>query len=643
MKAAFSGQAVFLFGKPHSRAKLLYIMASDLDPTGPQPTGTKRKAESLADSGDRAANYRKPGGNCRFDLERLAFHPDNRGGLGCSAWHAHEVAWDGTDNGVSLRRYKEVEIVEIPPEFLQGIKDANRRKCEEDPLMPKFSESVTHVTLGGTHFTTAAKLAKEGHRTVFNEGKIKINWSNAEAVLIKTRGIMTVEYSMDLFRDPAALHHLMGEDNLNAQIQMKQDEMPMFGKVERIMRGPECRSHRDPADYDLGKVLEHVELEGVDNCTEAQIIDLVKLRATLTLQVTNVFTECQFHMVGGKVRVSTKDFGLAATLDARCPWVKIAILLHLYFSTLKQGAGPSYAKPSERAHFAGRAEVHAKRLPASYVKQLLQEVAHLLACEKFVKQMLKHYSFDPQVGADPGQVLQARARLLVDVGLHVLRIGSALEQETQNTPVALSGPSRDRVVDSIHRGAFEGIEAKFAARVLAAKAFTEKNLPAKMYKEAAPATAAPSQNENVIRAARLDDEGNGILAPENVLERLGVKEFPAQVRLRRGNMAKAESEGAADSADAGGGSEPAGAHSQQGAARGESDQGEIMIVTLLSLSLPTAVVTYTGTSEETQMTVPADALLPYEEQKGRAGKAVGSGRDAVECHIAGVDLQEPQS
>ena len=69
----------------------------------------------MEDSGDRAAKYRKPGGHFRMPLDRLGFDPRNRGGLGLSPTHAHEIAWDGTDqpygNGVTLRRYKEVEVV----------------------------------------------------------------------------------------------------------------------------------------------------------------------------------------------------------------------------------------------------------------------------------------------------------------------------------------------------------------------------------------------------------------------------------------------------------------------------------------------------------------------------------------------------
>ena len=79
----------------------------------------------MEDSGDRAAKYRKAGGHFRMPLSRIGFDPRNRGGLGVSPRHAHEIAWDGTDppngNGVTLRRYKEVEVVEVPQDLLPWI------------------------------------------------------------------------------------------------------------------------------------------------------------------------------------------------------------------------------------------------------------------------------------------------------------------------------------------------------------------------------------------------------------------------------------------------------------------------------------------------------------------------------------------
>ena len=74
--------------------------------SGSQPT--------REDDGERAAGYRTSGGSFRMPLDRLGFFPGNRGGMGCSGSHVHEVAWDGTANKVKLRRYKEIEIAAIP-------------------------------------------------------------------------------------------------------------------------------------------------------------------------------------------------------------------------------------------------------------------------------------------------------------------------------------------------------------------------------------------------------------------------------------------------------------------------------------------------------------------------------------------------
>ena len=44
--------------------------------------------------------------------------------------------------------------------------------------------------------------------------------------------VMEVEHPEDLMR--ASLSYLMGEHSLNAQVQMKQDEMTLYGKLEHL-------------------------------------------------------------------------------------------------------------------------------------------------------------------------------------------------------------------------------------------------------------------------------------------------------------------------------------------------------------------------------------------------------------------------
>ena len=111
MQALFAQAKLFCIPS-FAQANLLRIMSGDIPvsqqtamPTddgqsGSQPTGAKRKR--LEDPGDRAAKYLKPGGSFRMGLRRLGFHPRNRGGLGVSPTHVHDVAWDNVSNSTSL-------------------------------------------------------------------------------------------------------------------------------------------------------------------------------------------------------------------------------------------------------------------------------------------------------------------------------------------------------------------------------------------------------------------------------------------------------------------------------------------------------------------------------------------------------------
>jgi hypothetical protein len=108
---------------PHSQVSLLCSMSLVGVPGGPQPAGSKRRAGAagLEDAGERVARCLKPDGMHRRDLATIGFHPLNRGGLGIASNHVHEVAMDGKQNGVKLRRYQSVNIVKIPERNLSWM------------------------------------------------------------------------------------------------------------------------------------------------------------------------------------------------------------------------------------------------------------------------------------------------------------------------------------------------------------------------------------------------------------------------------------------------------------------------------------------------------------------------------------------
>ena len=103
-----------------------------------------KRPHDIEDAGDRAQRQRRPG-LVRIPLDKIGFWPGNRGGLGISAHHVHEVAWDCLANKTKLQRYTCVDLIEIPEECLKAIRDENRERCEADSLMPRLSAKIQFV------------------------------------------------------------------------------------------------------------------------------------------------------------------------------------------------------------------------------------------------------------------------------------------------------------------------------------------------------------------------------------------------------------------------------------------------------------------------------------------------------------------
>ena len=76
-------------------------------------------------------------GTLRIPAKQLGFLPANRGRLGITPYHAHEICNDRMVNKTSRRRYANAKIVELGGKANE-IREINRKKCY-DPLMPNFS------------------------------------------------------------------------------------------------------------------------------------------------------------------------------------------------------------------------------------------------------------------------------------------------------------------------------------------------------------------------------------------------------------------------------------------------------------------------------------------------------------------------
>ena len=109
----------------------------------------------------------------KMPLNKISWHPDNRGGQGIMPFHVHDGALDICTRGTSKRRYNQVRMVEVPKHIMKKWLFDNEKKAEMNPLLASF-QAMSHTrpvyaTLVRTHFVEAHTLISESGRTYRNQ------------------------------------------------------------------------------------------------------------------------------------------------------------------------------------------------------------------------------------------------------------------------------------------------------------------------------------------------------------------------------------------------------------------------------------------------------------------------------------------
>jgi len=509
----------------------------------------KRGADfPLEGASDRAVKYRKVG-QCRIPLDQLGFLTVNRGGMGILPHHVHEVAWDCLANKTKVSRYQQVEVVQLVGDRLREALEANQQKCEGSTLMPAFSPAMKFGTLTKTHFVHAQKLGKDGMHTVFGEGKARIRWpeDDVEGHMISEQGPLCVVYDSALLEDQDALSSVMSDDNLNASVQMVEDEMQAYGRVVAIFDLVAPSQQANPS-IDTSDVLTRLRLAGLGAFTEVQWMHFIALRGQLPPIVSKIFQACQFYTAAGRGRVKPDDFGLASTIEKRAPWSKVAILMAQYSAAVnaRTSAGPS---TTSALTFGGRTEVFVKKLNPTWFKQLELEIQFVLSVERFIREALKHYQVDPTGHCDAEKVLDARSKFLAAAGRLLLQVASALTEATAKAE-ALRQPITDLARDTIREktkdGKFAKIENQFREGLVAAGAYTEATIPDAKHPLPEPQSSggANAKSQGPSDAAKTIDmlrsEEDCKLTDADVFSRLGIDGFGGEALIRNEALIRME-------------------------------------------------------------------------------------------------------
>ena len=500
---------------------------------------TKRASTVLQDPLDRALTYREQGLD-RKSLDDLGFLPSNRGALGLSGHHVHEVSWSCL-RGVKLIRYKQVDVVRVPPAQLESWREKNKQKCESDMLMPKFSQTMRYACLSKTHFTHANKLARDGNRSIFNEGKIHIKYDvdNVEGNMILEDGVLCCVYRSELLDDPEALQAIMDADNDDADIEMGEDEIQAQGRVESALK--QCLAQeRESQSLSVGEVFEVMKRAGLRAFTEDDTKALIQFRLSLSAGVAHCFRSCVFHFISGRVRVLPHDYKLVSTLEPRTMWLKASIIIRQYVATLAEKFPPGVLRT--QSMYTGRgAVVTAKRLSSSVIKELCQDVQFQLLLEGSMTKLIRHYVVK---NAFSDKVMDARTKLFSNFGRLALKVGNALVQAAVKASLMkkpLSTEGKKSIIDDNCKGQLAEIEFKYRDALVEAGAFDEPLPDHIWHREKKAPAAVPSDPAtpaciDPTMVSSLESEcvfAQRVLVTEAmVMQRLKVLQYPSPVRLR---------------------------------------------------------------------------------------------------------------
>ena len=241
------------------------------------------RPEPVTDDVDRAMKYKDR--VVTMNVKRLGFYHNNRGSQGVLPRHVHEVA-DSCREGVKDHRYLIVMAVKVPAHALASWRLENQKKCQNDSLMPAFSSEMDCALLTKTHFVHAIKLATEGSRTLYNlPNGPKVAFKNSQHVL--EEGVSVQLFSEELWDDPDAMLALMTEDNKNADICMKENEIQVMGQVAELIKGVPKGT-----EVTEGRLLTALQKRGVNAWTTEHLKGLIFFTQTIDPKIGDQFLLC---------------------------------------------------------------------------------------------------------------------------------------------------------------------------------------------------------------------------------------------------------------------------------------------------------------------------------------------------------------
>lgn len=457
--------------------------------SGYQPPPSK-KTKTLQSEADRADSYKSSTQPGRVPLRHICWHPSKRGGQGILALHAHEVAKNICETGTSIRRYKEVRLVEVPePKKESWLKEVERKIALNASLsrLQAISHSgKMYATLTCSHFVEAQKLILEGKRHYLDntESLLFQLWDNDdEGKQIQQCGVNAIVYGPKLWDDPAALMALMREDNLDADVQKEESELDAFGLAHTVVKElvADYQAMRIPIKLSTNAVMEKLGVLGLGHLPRGDWVHLVSFRILLSDAQATFLLDCLFQVCHGRIRTPATTFGEINSIHPKAhAWPKVFLLVETYTATLLSEEQGAYRAISHSSPHATKA----KTLSLHHIKELAKEVDLLDRVTNFFVRVVRHYHRTGENGANEETKMLANATLMKALGRTLWKVAEAILVVKRNrqanakiglAPVVVRGsdPERTNKIDMIMKDRLYKIEVRYATHLENAGVFRD--------------------------------------------------------------------------------------------------------------------------------------------------------------------------
>lgn len=348
------------------------------------------------------------GGVTMVDINLLGTHPENRGQLGLSSFHAHRVVSSIMTDGFSRHRYRDATVVRVPPEGLAQFRKFNADLSAADDKLAPFNDGMRFALLSKNHLVAALKLLRNG-TVVLHESTELIRADKGDSQLKNAleEGVACEMMSEALWHDVEAVKALIAEDNLNASVEMSTNEMEILSFMSSELQAmAEDMSPKERFACIMEKARSRF---GNQAFKDSDLLHLHNFAVRIPRSLCKRLCELHFATIpASALRCKAIDFDLIAKIDTESAHCKVALVVSLYFGAANEAGSKS------RRGVTGLAAV-VKGINGDVLRYLDEHPDVLQTAETFLKATLKHYRVD---GTPPliKALLNCRARLYYRMG-----------------------------------------------------------------------------------------------------------------------------------------------------------------------------------------------------------------------------------